>query len=311
MDRGTYALFVFPLLYPPDFPMIEQDRLKEWKFMRIQITLTSPAGKRIIAKGIKALPLVQKVQNRGKILLKGGTTVSAVSEELCGKSMRISGMITPQGTLTSRFKHQIQCAHAHILKEGQIIPLRTREDWEKEIPSFTPEDLVITGANAFDAHGQAALMAATYAGGSSLPFFQTLLIEGVPFLIAAGLEKLAPGNLREVISLAGRKKVDFSYGSAVGLIAVFGRIFTEVEALETLGGVKAWVIGKGGIHGAEGSTTFLVEGPQKEVMKIDKIYQSAKGSGLSGDPRNLIPCQRGSLSCKTHIGCLYKKGLRE
>ena len=279
--------------------------------MRIQITLTSPEGKRIIAKAIKALPGVQKVQKRGKILLKGGTTVSAVSEELCGKPMRVSGMITPKGTLTSRFKHEIQWAHAHILKGGQIIPLHTREDWEKEVPALTPEDLVITGANAFDSLGRAAIMAASYEGGTSLPFFQTLLIEGVPFLIAAGLEKWVPGNLQEVIPLAGRKKVDFSYGAAVGLIPVFGRLFTEVEALESLAGVRAWVIGRGGIHGAEGSTTFLVEGPPKEVMKIDKIYQSVKGSGLSGDPRNLIPCQRGSLSCKNHVGCLYKKGLRK
>jgi hypothetical protein len=311
MDRSTYVLFVFPLLSRRDFSMIQQDRLEVWKLMRIQITLTSAEGKRIIAKGIKALPGVQKIQKRGKILLKGGTTVSAVSEELCGKPMRISGMITPQGTLTSRFKHEMQWAHAQILKGGQIIPLHTREDWEKEVPFFTPEDLVITGANAFDVHGRAALMAATYDGGSSLPFYQTLLIEGVPFLIVVGLEKWVPGNLGEVIPLAGRKKVDFSYGAAVGLIPVFGSLFTEVEALETLAGVKAWVIGKGGIHGAEGSTTFLVDGPPKEVMKIDKIYQSVKGSGLSGEPRNLIPCSRGSLSCKTHLGCLYKKGLRK
>jgi len=279
--------------------------------MRIQITLTSAEGKRIIAKGIKTLPWVQGIRKRGKILLKGGTTVSAVSEELCGKPMKISGMITPQGTLTSQWKDEILWAHAYILRGNDTLPLHTREDWEREVPSFTPEDLIITGANVFDAHGQAAVMAATYDGGSSLPSFQTLLIEGVPFLIAAGLEKLAPGNLIEVISRTGRKKVDFSYGAAVGLVAVFGRIFTELEALESLAKVKAWVIGKGGIHGAEGSTTFLVEGPAKEVMKIDKLYQGVRGSGLSGDPRNLIPCQRGSLLCRNHVGCLYKKGLRK
>ncbi len=279
--------------------------------MRIQITLTSPEGKRIIAKGIKALPGVQKIQKRGKILLKGGTTVSAVSEELCGKPISISGMITPKGTLTSRFKHQIPWPHGQILERNRMIPLHSREDWEKVIPTFTPEDLVITGANAFDSRGRAALMAASYDGGRSLSFFQTLLIEGVPFLIAVGLEKWVPGNLEEVIPLAGRKKAGFSYGAAVGLIPVFGRLFTEVEALESLAGVKAWVIGRGGIHGAEGSTTFLVDGPSKEVLKIDKHYQSVKGSGLSGDLRNLIPCQRGSLSCKNHIGCLYKKGLRK
>lgn len=279
--------------------------------MLIQITLTSPEGKRVIARGIKNLPEVQRVRKRGKILLKGGTTVSAVSEELCGRPMRISGMITPKGTLTSQFKHEIPCPHAHILKGDQIIPLHTREEWAKEVPTFTPEDLVITGANAFDSHGHAVIMAATYEGGTSLPFFQTLLIEGVPFLIAAGLEKLAPGNLAEVIPIAGRRRVDFSYGAAVGLVPLFGKLFTEVEALESLAAVKAWVIGRGGIHGAEGSTTFLVEGPSKEVMKIDKWFRSVRGSGLSGEPPNLIPCQRGSLSCKRHIGCLYKRGERK
>jgi len=304
--------FFLSLAFQPEFFYDRiKHRLEKWKLMRIQITLTSAEGKRIIAKGIKTLPLVQRVRKRGKILMKGGTTVSAISEEICGKPMKISGMITPKGTLTSRFKHETPWAHAQILEGNRLIPLYSREDWEKEIPAFTPEDLVITGANAFDSSGRAALMAASYDGGTSLRFFQTLLIEGVPFLIAAGLEKLTPGNLEEVIPLAGRKKVDFSYGAAVGLIPVSGKLFTEVEGLESLAGVKVWVIGRGGIHGAEGSTTFLLEGTTKEIMKIDQLYQSVKGSGLSGDARNLIPCQRGGLSCKNHIGCLYKKGLRK
>jgi hypothetical protein len=285
--------------------------MEEWELMYIQITLTSSAGKRIIARGIKNLPEVQRVRKSGKILLKGGTTVSAVCEELCGKPMKISGMITPKGTLTSRFKHESSLPHSLILHRNKIIPLDCREAWEKETALLTPEDLVITGANAFDSFGNALMMAATYNGGSSLPYFQTLLIEGVPFLIAVGLEKLAPGNLAKVIPLAGRRKVDFSYGAAVGLVPLFGNLFTEVEALESLARLKAWVIGKGGMHGAEGSTTFLIEGPSREVLKIDKLYQGVRDSGLSGDPRNLIPCQRGSLSCRNHVGCLYKKGLRK
>jgi len=279
--------------------------------MRIQITLTSPEGKRIIAKGIKACTKVQQVRRRGKIILKGGTTVSAVAEELCGKPMKISGMITPKGTLTSKFRHEIEFPHGLILKGQQIIPLDSREAWEKESPTFTPQDLVITGANAFDSYGHAVIMAGSYAGGSTLPSFHSMLIEGIPFLISVGLEKLVPGNLWDVISFAGRKKVDFSYGMSVGLVPIFGEIFTEVQALETLAGVKAVVIGKGGVHGAEGSITLLVEGAKKEVLKIDEIYQKVKGAGLSGVSRNLIPCSRGSLSCKNHLGCLYKRGLRE
>ena len=281
------------------------------KRMRIQITLTSPEGKRIIAKGIHALPRVREILKKGKIALKGGTTVSAVCEELCGQPLSISGMITPKGTLTSRFKHEINLPHGLLLDKGKLIPLDSVEAWKKEAPFLTPEDLVITGANAFDTHGHAVIMAATYAGGRSLPAFQELLIEGVPFLIAAGLEKLAPGNLWEKVPLVGRKKADYSYGAAVGLVPLHGEIFTEVEALQALARVSAFVIGKGGIHGAEGSTTFLVEGPEKEVEKIDAVYQQVKGAGLSGDPRNLIPCERGSLSCKHHVGCLFKKGLRK
>jgi hypothetical protein len=280
--------------------------------MRIQITLSSPASKKIIAKGIKANSLVQQVRRKGKIILKGGTTISAVCEELSGKPMKISGMITPKGTLTSHFQDEIiEFAHGLVLIGDEIIPLDTKEAWERETPTFTPQDLVITGANAFDAYGHAVIMAGSYTGGKALPFFQTMLIEGIPFLIAAGLEKLVPGNLWDVISFAGRKKVDFSYGMSVGLVPVFGKIFTEVQALETLVNVKAVVIGKGGIHGAEGSSTLLIEGAKKEVLKIDEIYQEVKGASLSGVPRNLIPCSRGNLFCKEHLGCLYKRGQRE
>ena len=176
--------------------------------------------------------------------------------------------------------------------------------------AFTPEDLVVTGANAIDIHGHAAIMAGSYAGGQGLPSFQSLLIEGVPFLIAAGLEKLVPGSIMDLLPIVGRRKVDLSYGMSVGLIPIFGRVFTEVQALETLAKVKVWVIGKGGILGAEGSSTLLIEGPQTEILKIDSLYQEVKEAGLSPLPRNLIPCSRGNVSCKNHIGCLYKEGKR-
>jgi hypothetical protein len=75
--------------------------------MRLQFTLTSAEGKWMIAKGIKSSPGVWKIREKGKILLKGGTTLSAVSQEVCGTPMRISGMITTQGTGGSRFKEEI------------------------------------------------------------------------------------------------------------------------------------------------------------------------------------------------------------
>ncbi len=277
--------------------------------MRIQFTLTSAEAKWVIAKGVKSSKRVQQTRERGKILLKGGTTISAVSQELCGRPLRISGMITPQGTLSSRFKDEINLPHGVVLQGDQSLAIDA-EGWGEVTAEFTSEDLVITGANAFDAHGHAVMMAGSYAGGRPLPYFSSMLIEGVPFLIAAGLEKLAPGNLFDVIPFSGRDKVDVSYGMAVGLVPIFGEIFTEVNALETLAEVNVAVIGRGGILGAEGSTTFLIEGERDEVQKIDRVYQGVKGLALSGEPRNFIPCDGASPSCKNHRACVYKRGDR-
>ena len=69
--------------------------------MKVQFTLTVAEGKRLIARGIASLPEVRKAMAEGLILLKGGTTVSALSEELCGMPLRISGRITPRGTVSA------------------------------------------------------------------------------------------------------------------------------------------------------------------------------------------------------------------
>ena len=42
--------------------------------MRIQITLTSSESKRLIAKGVKALPCIQNALLHHNIVLAGGTT---------------------------------------------------------------------------------------------------------------------------------------------------------------------------------------------------------------------------------------------
>ena len=66
--------------------------------MKVQVSLTVNEAKRTIAKGIAMLPEVKKALKSGKILLKGGATVSAVCEEFIGKPMLIAGRISPKGT---------------------------------------------------------------------------------------------------------------------------------------------------------------------------------------------------------------------
>lgn len=66
--------------------------------MKAIISLTVPEGKRLIAKAVVHLPEVKRARETGKILLKGGTTVSAIAQELVGAPLRISGRVTPRRT---------------------------------------------------------------------------------------------------------------------------------------------------------------------------------------------------------------------
>jgi len=106
-------------------------------------------------------------------------------------------------------------------------------------------------------------------------------------IIPIGLEKLIPGTVRDASITAGRKDADVSYGMAVGLIPLYGRVITEKDALEILANIKCTVIGKGGIMGAEGSTIMVVEGLDKEVEKILKAVKEARGANISGQKESL------------------------
>lgn len=270
----------------------------------LQLSLTVAEGKRIIAKGICGLEEVRRAYEKGTIVLKGGTTVSAVAEELCGRSLKISGRISPRGARCAKYREKIPVPHSAVLQEGKFHELDGK--WEEWMGKLTSEDIVITGANAIDVHGNAALMAGMYTGGDPGRFLQSAWIDGIPGIIAAGLEKLVAGNLQNIILQAGRKKAHRAYGMAVGLFPIFGRIFTEVEALGALARVRCLVIGKGGIQGAEGGTTFIIEGQEEEVKKIEEIYRQIQGSGISGVAESLVECERGTATCKDHRACIYK-----
>ena len=110
--------------------------------MLIQVTLTVHESKRVIAKGIMRLPVVREALRSGKILLKGGTTVSAVCEELVGRPLRISGRIVPSGAkaaqaLSAGF-------HSVLIEHGEW---RDVDDTlEEAIESLGAEDVAILGA---------------------------------------------------------------------------------------------------------------------------------------------------------------------
>jgi hypothetical protein len=271
--------------------------------MRIQITLTVAEGKRIIAKGIAGLPVVKAALETGNIFLKGGTTVSAVCEELAGKPMNILGRVSPRGTVTAGSNPgKFHCA---LIEMGKVVD--ADQTLDATVQQLGPDDVVIIGANAIDSHGNAAMMYGAPLGGPPGRIISGLMSECRHVIIAAGLEKLVPGSLLDIIQKTSRQSVDLSMGMAVGLTPVVGRIVTEVESISALADVDCFVIGKGGISGGEGSTTLVIDGRRTHVTRINRLIESIKGSTVSGIPETLVDCEAPCPSCANHLACTYKK----
>ncbi len=273
--------------------------------MKVQITLTVAEAKKLIAKGVAALPEVQEAKQNGKLFFKGGTTASAASEELVGMPLKISGRISPRGGKTGG--KEVKEGHNLLFSNGQgeYVDHRLKE----VVAGLGKGDVVIIGANAVDHRGEAAMMVGGSLGGPPGEVLVGLLAGGATVLVVAGFEKLIPGTISEAVAACGRKKIDLAMGMAVGLVPIPGRLINEAAALEILTGVKCTVIGMGGVFGAEGATTMVVDGTAQQVEQVLAIVEQLKGANTAGLAESFPECSRGSNKCKDHYGCLYSKGL--
>lgn len=270
--------------------------------MRYSFVLTVAEGKMLIAKGLARTSFFKHALTDGKILLKGGTTVSAVSEAIGGPPLSISGRVTPSG-LRAATRHSDPGIPWLLFRAGKAFPLRISEEVIAASGEMSPSDLVITGANLIDGKGHAAIMLGSPLGGGKCWVINLLAAEGVRVVIAAGLEKLCP-SVPDAVAVAGRMTMNGSQGMAVGLLPITGgQLFTELEAISALAPVKAYIIGRGGIAGAEGGTTFLVEGEKLALNNLLAVIEQIKGAQTSGMPESLISCEAKGGHCRDHLGC--------
>jgi len=274
---------------------------------QIQFTLTVNAGKWIIAKAISELECVKESLSKGKLILFGGTTVSSLSEILFGTPLRLSGRVTPRGTVTAFHKKE-EIPHNMLFTQGKVYDL-DRDPFAKNIlKKMGKSDVVVTGANGYDIYGNAFLMAGSYGLGERINLLAPIHTEGSKLIIAVGLEKLIPGSALEAIKIAGRNSSIWSMGASVGLVPLLGDIINEIEAIKILVGIKPVVIGRGGIQGAEGSSTMIAQGDKQSLQKLVDLINWSSKQILSGALESIKECERGIAACSRHKGCCYKSG---
>ena len=249
-----------------------------------QFFLTVNDGKWLIAWAVLELPCMKRALASGKVILKGGTTVSCIAELLLNYPLRISGRLTPEGAMASR--HSTPQSYGLLIENGKYRGIDT--DVDECMLRMGPGDVVVTGANIIDSHGGAAALAGSPGGFRWGRAAAAMVSEGADVIVPAGLEKLIPGSVIDSMKCARRKNIDSHDGMACGLFPVIGSIITEVEAIQTLADVDVCIIGRGGIHGAEGGTLFQIHGEAEEVKRVEAIAAQCKNQKIGGDETSLL-----------------------
>jgi len=245
--------------------------------MRAQITLTPSESKRLIAKGVAALPSVQNALKNHTIILAGGTTNGFIAEELLGetiekKSTYTVGIVTEGKTGVSNEGDRIP---PFVITKGKA---RERDfHWKTYLAEMKPGDVFIKGGNAVDHTGLAAVLASNDMGGTIGAAWGPVMQRGIELIVPIGLEKLVP-DVREAVEFMAGHPIDEAIGDKVGLMPLLGAtVVTEITALEILYNVKAKCIASGGVNGSEGAVILVMDGEEENVKRAFEGISSIKG----------------------------------
>ncbi len=260
--------------------------------MQALFTLTSSESKRLIGKAVAALPEVQKAKENGYLVVARGSTNAFVIEEITNKKMDkeryIAGQII-KGVLCVLGPDQR--SKPVIFHKGEVEALEPGAVMEKLVPG----DILIKGANAVDPFGNVGVLMAGPGGGTMGQFYMALKAQGVATIYPVGLEKLIP-SVEDAALFGGKLMLGRTIGCRVGMACVAdGRIVTEIEAIDSLFGLKAVPYASGGWGGAEGSVTLIVDGKEGEVNRCLDLIEGIKGEPPL--PAVKSPCKACGAPC--------------
>jgi len=144
------------------------------------------------------------------------------------------------------------------------------------IDELGPGDVILKGANALNYEKrQAAVLVAHPEGGTILCALKAVVGRRTKLLIPVGLEKSVYGDLFDL-----SRKANAPAGKGPRLLPMPGEIFTEIEALNILSGVRATLSAAGGIEGGEGGVVLFGEGNDAAVEKASSIVSACGGETL-------------------------------
>jgi hypothetical protein len=238
-----------------------------------QFCITPVMGKRLIGKGMSQHPGVQGVLEKGTLVIIAGTTNGYVAEEI------LTALGQAEGFTRVGFRRGVTVAPGSKLAEaefpGDVVIVDGK--WQKgktifdAVSGLRAGDIILKGANAFDAYGQAAVQIGATDGGTVHAALSAIYGLRARLIVPIGLEKRV---LDDVVELA--KLVNAPDATGPRLYPIHGEIFNELDAIELLTGAQAQLIAAGGIYGAEGSGWIAVSGSGEQEDDAAALIRSVR-----------------------------------
>jgi hypothetical protein len=243
--------------------------------MRATVVLTVAESKRLIARGVAALPSIKRAIGAGTIAVAKGTTNGYVVEDLLGKVIEkrryVTGRTLPTKNMPAR---KIDASLPDVvLRNGRPVDGISVTD---AIADMGAGDVFLKGANALNyERRQTALLIGHHQGGTIGAAIGHTYGRRIDLLVPVGLEKNVAGDLNE----ASRWTLDCGEGDGPSprLWVFQGRIFTEIEALSVLAGVGTCQLAAGGVGGAEGAVRLGIQGDAAQVKTALELVESIAG----------------------------------
>ena len=260
--------------------------------MQALFSLTSAESKRLLGKAVAAMPEVQHAKNNGYLLVGRGSTNAFILEELLKKT------VEKEKYLAGQVIRGVLCALNPDLRikpitfhKGQVLEVEPASVIDK----LGPGDVLLKGANAVDPDGKVGVLMASPVGGTMGQFYMAMKAQGLTIIFPVGLEKLVT-SVEEAAKYGGRLTLGRSIGARVGLGCVAdGKVVTEIEAIDTLFGLKAVHFASGGFGGSEGAVTLIVEGKDEKVNRSLDFIEKIKGEPPL--PATKGPCKTCGVLC--------------
>ena len=241
--------------------------------MRASVVLTSPMSKRLIAKGVAALPQVKSALKSGRILVTLGTTNAYVAEELLGKPIDrgafAAGFIDDRWNLNARLGELGEI----LLDHGQLAGSLA----EETLVSLAAGDVVIKGGNALDSEGVVGVLLGASTGGTVGRYAATCLACGIELVAPISVSKSVHTSIAELSLKMGSGRMGLQMGLPCGIFPLHARVVTEIDALETIFPVRALHVTTGGVGVGVGAVSLLIEGDEPGVRDAFTLVETLRG----------------------------------